>query len=111
MKLSHNVKQNGTTGIIGIVIVILNLLIYGGGAIEYADTIELEALGDIASMLDAADKDIVPVEFQYDGLISSTAKISLMGGLDLSTRAGDVLIFRKDNDVWIEVGRYLVEEN
>ncbi len=111
MQLSRNVKQNGTTGVIGVltVIAVAFLTLYGNQDIEYANAIELNAPGDIVSQLDATGKKIVPVEFGFDAVLTNSAKLELMGGLDLDARPGDVLIFRKDNGVWVEVGRYLEE--
>ena len=106
MKFSRNIKQNGLTGIIAMVSIIVNVLLFS--SLEYADTIEV-GTQDIVSMLDATGKDIVPVEFQQDTLITHSVKLHLMGELNLDAVLDDVLIFRKDNGIWIEVGRYLTE--
>jgi hypothetical protein len=112
MRLTRNVKQNGATGIIGILTVVahLFLMIYGDAPLEYADTLSFGVTdAGLEELLDAAGKDIVPVEFGFDTVIQESEGVGLLGALDFDAKTGDVLIFRKKDGKWVEVGRYLTE--
>jgi len=110
MKLSRNAKQNGGTGIIAIVALLINVLVFGGAELEYADSIEIDvSTQDVVLMLEATGKNIVPVVITMAGVICNSDDLPLQGGMDLNALAGDVLIFRKEDNHWEEVGRYLAD--
>lgn len=114
MQLSRNVKQNGGTGIIAIVTVIAVVLLrmYGGEGgigIEFDETLAFKpGSQSLPDLLDQTEKEIVPVQFKSGMVLSTEARLQLMGDMDLDVKPGDVLVFRKENDNWIEVGRYLI---
>lgn len=111
MQLSRNIKQNGTTGIIGVVTVVAHLILmmYGNPQLEYANSLQVDPSQDIVSLLNATDKNIVPVEITAVGVLKHTESLPLQGALDLAVRVGDVIIFRKTKGNWAEVGRYLAD--
>ena len=110
--LSPKIKTSGKVSIGLVLTVIAHVIIamFGDGDLEFADTLTYVLQGvRLPAVLDAAGKNIVPVEFGRDMLLPSTPLLELMGGLDLSVKAGDVLVFRKEGSRWVEVGRYLID--
>ena len=111
MQLSRNVRQNGTTGVIAILTVVAHLFLYmTGEELEFADTVEFASPPvDLKDALDATGRNIVPVDIRFEMTIQSTEAVQLLGDIDFSGKPGDVLIFRKKDGRWNEVGRYLQE--
>jgi hypothetical protein len=112
MKLSRNMKQNGTTGVISVITLVLHaiLVMYGGGEIEFADTLAFELGGQsLPDLLDNTGKEKVPVEFNSDMVLPSDHRVRLKGSIGLVVKPGDLLVFRKENDSWVEVFRDLTE--
>lgn len=111
MRLSRNVKQNGTTAIVAILTLVAHFfLYYGGEEFEFADTIELSLPASLVDLLDETGRNIVPVEMKADTTLRNSNKLHLLGGLDFDAKIGDILVFRKEDDHWTEVvGRYLAE--
>jgi len=112
MLISRRAKQNGIAGIIAVLTVLAHaiLAIFSGGGLEYANTITYGVTDmDLKPLLDAAGTEIVPVKFDFDVIIKDNEGVTLLGGLDFNAKEGDVLIFRKEDNRWAEVGRYLVD--
>ena len=110
--LNPKIKKNGGVSIIAILTVVAHvfLAMYGEGELEFADTLTFALEGlRLPGVLDATGKNIMPVEFTSSLILISSPILELMGGLDLSVQPGDVLIFRKDDSLWVEAGRYLIE--
>lgn len=110
--LNAQLKKNGSVSVIAIISVIAHafLALYGEGDLEFADTLSF-ALSSVRlpSMLEATGKNVVPVEFDTDVVLNSSHVLELMGGLDFHAQVGDVLVFRKKDGAWKEIGRYLTE--
>ena len=103
-------KRNIPAGIIAVITVLVHIFFFGGEEIQFADTVELKMPTNLTVLLDAADKKIVPVEVKVDTVIENADRLDLLGGLDFDAKIGDVLIFKKDDNKWIEIGRYLIQE-
>lgn len=103
-------KRNLITATIAALTLVAHFFLYGGEEFEFADTIELLLPTGLVQLLDDTGRNIVPVEVRVNAILHNSDSLRLLGGLDFDARIGDILVFRKEDDHWIEVvGRYLVE--
>ena len=109
--MKRGLVQNGTTGIIAAVTLIIHALLFGGGMeIEYADTVDFTELGltHVASLGPAGEDAVKAVRFTAPGqTLVHGENIRLQGELNFTGIAGDLLAFKNEDGHWIEIARYL----
>ena len=64
----------------------------------------------VPSLEEAAEGEIITLRIGSDGdTIKHTAQLQLSGGIDFTGKKGDSIILQKQDGVWVEIGRRLVE--
>ena len=105
-------EGSGAAGLV-MITVLIQALFFASDGIEFADTIDFSALSMYkVTTLGAGEKgDIKAVKVNHEGqkLVHGEA-LRLMGEIDFDGLPGDILVFKYDDDAWVEIARYLTDE-
>lgn len=79
--------------------------------VSFAETVEYAGImTELLTLLDEVDDGTVKaVEFTDGAELKHSDKVDLMGELDFSGLKGDMIVLRKTDGKWVEIGRYLKE--
>jgi hypothetical protein len=80
--------------------------------VSFAETVDYAGMIDeLLTLLDEVDDGAVKaVEFSADDtLLEHGEKVELMGELNFTGLKGDMIVLRKTDGKWVEIGRYLKE--
>lgn len=86
-------------------------IIWDDDGISFAETVEYAGIIDeLLALLDEVDNGTVKaVEFADGAELKHSDKVELMGELNFTGLKGDMIIVRKTDGKWVEIGRYLKE--
>ncbi len=87
-------------------------IVWDDDGISFAETVDYAGIVDeLLALLDEVDDGTVKaVEFSLDDtLLEHSESVELMGELDFTGLKGDMIVLRKADGKWVEIGRYLKE--
>jgi hypothetical protein len=102
---------NSISGVVILAVVLVYALVTDDEALlgRLVETVVSETL--LPALDDATNEEIITIKIANDGdIIKHGRGMSLAGELDFTGQKGDTLVFQKQGDFWIEIGRYLVED-
>lgn len=100
---------------VGILIILLSHVgrsWWNDDGIKFAETLDYAGIVDeLLILLEEVDEGTVKaVEFSADDtLLEHSDKVELMGELSFTGLKGDMIVVRKTDGKWVEIGRYLKE--